>query len=266
MDKITIGRNPECDLNISETFAKVSNEHADIQLANGVLTFIDHSSNGTTINGQTVHRSEKVIKQGDKIILAESYELRWNEIEKYFPSLHRATERFDGSQVDVGGRKTEMFDGSQVDTGNRATERFDGSQVGGVSDGRKTERIGSSNEGEQIRGQVNEFTQAEIEEITEKWHMDAFLSSWVWAAANHIYWPLIIILISFIPYLGQIASLFLCTYLGLNGYKLAWSKASSHNFKSFISSQNKWTGLGVVIFILCAAIQVVALYYTLNLI
>ena len=73
MDKITIGRNPECDLNISETFAKVSNEHADIQLANGVLTFIDHSSNGTTINGQTVHRSEKVIKQGDKIILAESY-------------------------------------------------------------------------------------------------------------------------------------------------------------------------------------------------
>ena len=251
MDKITIGRNPECDLNISETFAKVSNEHADIQLANGVLTFIDHSSNGTTINGQTVHRSEKVIKQGDKIILAESYELRWNEIEKYFPSLHRATERFDGSKVD---------------TGNRATERFDGSQVGGVSDGRKTERIGSSNEGEQIRGQVNEFTQAEIEEITEKWHMGAFLSSWVWAAANRIYWPLIIIFISFIPYLGQIASLFLCTYLGLNGYKLAWSKASSHNFKSFISSQNKWTGLGVVIFILCVAIQAVALYYTLNLI
>ena len=251
MDKITIGRNPECDLNISETFAKVSNEHADIQLANGVLTFIDHSSNGTTINGQTVHRSEKVIKQGDKIILAESYELRWNEIEKYFPSLHRATERFDGSKVD---------------TGNRATERFDGSQVGGASDGRKTERIGSSNEGEQIRGQVNEFTQAEIEEITEKWHMGAFLSSWVWAAANHIYWPLVIILISFIPYFGQVASLFLCTYLGLNGYKLAWSKTSSHNFKSFISSQNKWTGLGVVIFLLCATIQAVALYYPLNLI
>ena len=249
MENITIGRNPECDLIISETFAKVSNEHADIQLANGVLTFIDHSSNGTLINGQIVHHAEKVIKQGDKIILAESYELRWGEIEKFFPSLHRATERFDGSQVNVGAR---------------ATERFDGANVSASDGERKTERIDNPKSDEQVRGQVNEFTQAEIEEITEKWHMGAFLSSWVWALANRIYWPLFIVVVSLIPYIGQVASLFLCTYLGLNGYKLAWAKKPEKNFKQFISSQKKWTFLGVFIFLICAVVQCVALYYILN--
>ncbi len=249
MENITIGRNPESDLVISETFAKVSNEHADIQLANGVLTFIDHSSNGTIINGQKVHHSEKVIKQGDKIILAESYELRWGEIEKFFPVLHRATERFDGSQVNVG---------------SRATERFDGGNVGASEGERKTERIDNQKDNEQVRGQVNEFTQAEIEEITEKWHMGAFLSSWVWALSNRIYWPLFIIAVSFIPYIGQVASLFLCTYLGLNGYKLAWAKRSEKSFKQFISSQKKWTVLGIFIFVICAIVQCIALYYILN--
>ena len=101
-------------------------------------------------------------------------------------------------------------------------------------------------------------------EITEKWHWGAFLSSWVWALANRIYWPLFIIAVSFIPYLGQVASLFLCTYLGLNGYKLAWAKRSEKDFKKFISSQKKWVVLGVFIFLTCAVVQCVALYYILN--
>lgn len=261
MERVSIGRAPECSLNIPESFSKVSNEHADIHLCDGVLTFFDHSSNGTIINGQKLHHSSRVIKRGDTILLAGSYELKWTEIERLFPSLHRATERFDGSQVDVGGRKTEMFDGSQLDTNGRETERFDGANVG-YAEGRKTESISSIN-GTDVRGQLNEFTQAEIEEITEKWDMGAFLSSWVWALANRIYWPLIIIPISLVPYAGQVASLFLCTYLGLNGYRLAWSKCTNHNFKTFASSQKKWVGIGAILFIAFAAIQAISLYIIL---
>ena len=262
MERVSIGRAQECTLHIPESFSKVSNEHADIHLVDGVLTFYDHSSNGTTINGQNVHNSNRVIKRGDSIVLAGSYELKWVEIERLFPNLHRATERFDGSQVEVDGRKTELFDGSQIDSNGRETERFDGSDVG-IIGGRKTESMNADNNGEEVRGQLNEFTQAEIEEITEKWNIGAFLSSWVWALANRIYWPLAIIPISLIPYIGQVASLFLCTYLGLNGYRLAWSKTKDRNFKNFVNSQKKWVGIGVFLFIVFAAVQAISLYIIL---
>ncbi len=264
MKRISIGRNPVCDLNISETFGKVSNEHADIQMENGVLTFIDHSSNGTVINGKNIHHCEMVIKQGDKIILAESYELKWTEIERFFPSLHRSTERFDGSQVEVSARKTELFDGSQIGSASKATERFEKSKIGLPNNGRETEHLNSFSD-KNIRGQVNEYSQAEIEDITEKWHMGAFLASWLWAISNRIYWPIPIIVVSLIPYIGQVASLFLCTYLGLNGYKLAWDKNSKYNFKKFISIQKNWTYMGIIVFIISIAVQGLSIYYILNL-
>lgn len=264
MKRITIGRNPECDLNISEAFPNVSNEHADIQMENGVLTYIDHSTNGTVINGQNIHHSKKIINQGDKIILAQTYELCWNEIEKFFPSLYRATERFDGSQID-NNRKTELFDGAQINFASKATERLDNSSMQSFNNEKKIERIKSSNDDSMVRGQVNEYSQAEIEEIIERWHTGAFLSSWLWAVSNRIYWPLLILFISLIPYIGQVASLFLCTYMGLNGYKLAWKNNSDYDFKKFISSQKKWTGIGIIVFIVCTAVQCASIYYILNL-
>lgn len=262
MEKISIGRAPECMLNIPESFSKVSNEHADIQLADGILTFFDHSSNGTMINGKNVHNSNVEIKRGDKILLADSYELRWTEIERFFPSIHRATERFDGSQVYISGRKTELFDGSQEDSNERETVRLNTPGARAIS-GQKTEVMHTDPVGVSIRGKLNEFTQAEIEELTEKWHTGAFLSSWVWAISNRIYWPILIIPVSVVPYIGQVASIFLCTYLGLNGYRLAWSKNKDYDFKKFAASQKKWVGIGVFLFIIFIVIQVLSLYIIL---
>lgn len=257
MDTITIGRSPECSINVSDSFATVSNEHAEIQLVNGQLKYIDHSSNGTLINGLKLHRSEQIIKRGDKILLAGVYELNWSDLEKYFPTLHRPTEMFDGSQVEAGVRKTEMFDGSQLGNHARETERFDGTHGAGTG---QTEPLNVPTNGEKARGQVNEFTQAEVEELMEKWHLGAFFSSWFWALCNRLYWPLIIIPISFVPYLGQVASLFLCTYLGLNGYRIAWSKSKTDDFRAFMSDQKKWTVIGIVLFAVFAAIQAFSLY------
>lgn len=262
MDVISIGRASECTLVIPESFTKVSNEHADIRLENGTLVFVDHSSNGTKINGQKIHHSECRIKEGDTILLANDYDLRWSEISRFFPKLHRVTELFDGSSVDVNRQKTEMFDGSQVGVAGQGTEIFDGLGFNN-GDSQRTERLYNDFSQNSIRGQLNEFTQAEIEEITEKWHLGAFLSSWVWALANNIYWPLAIIPISVIPYIGQIASLFLCTYLGLNGYRIAWAKRTNHDFKKFVAEQKKWVALGIVFFIAFAAVQALALYIIL---
>ena len=51
---ITIGRNPSSTICISEDYDIVSNDHAEIVQQGGELTFIDHSSNGTLINGQKI--------------------------------------------------------------------------------------------------------------------------------------------------------------------------------------------------------------------
>lgn len=254
MEKITIGRSPECTIRVDELYVQVSNEHADVIQENGSLIYIDHSTNGTTINGQKLYHDRQEIKQGDIIKLADTFQLEWHKVSKYFPSLHRATERFDGSQVETG---TE-----------RKTERFDGSNIGNVdtaygNDNRMTERVsGASHE---VKGIANDFSQAEIEDLLEKWHWGAFLSSWVWALAQKVYWPLLIIPISLIPYLGQICSIFLCVYLGLNGHKIGWANQKD-DFLAYRNSQGKWTGIGVVLFLLFAAISFASLYYVLELV
>ena len=241
--KIIIGRAPECDIVVDQMYARVSNEHATLEIQDGQLIYIDHSSNGTMINGRLVHHSSIAILNSDKIKLADSFELNWNIILQYFPSLQRKTELFDGSQLDSPSeRKTEMFNPSQIDS-NEVTHQHTISENA-------------------IAGQLNDYTQLEVDEFLEKFNWGAFLSSWVWALFNHIYWPLVIIPISLVPYLGQIVSLFLCSYIGINGNQMAWKK-SKVSFCKFMLSQKKWIFIGIFLFLLFALIQFVAIYFTL---
>lgn len=247
-DKVTVGRAPECDIIVDQSYGRVSNEHATLEIQDGQLVFIDHSSNGTMVNGRMIHNSSIAIQNGDKLMLADTYELTWPSILQRFPSLQRRTERFDGSQIDSSERKTEMFNpsaiGDSIPNGESAMRQNTISENGTV-------------------GKLNDYTQLEVDEYLEKFNIGAFLSSWVWAVCNRIYWCLIIIPISLIPYLGQVASLFLCSYLGIKGNQLAWNKTKLP-FGKFVASQKKWIGLGIIIFILCAAIQFISLYYILS--
>lgn len=247
-DKVTIGRAQECDIIVDQSFGRVSNEHATLELQDGQLVFIDHSSNGTLINGRMIHNSSIAIQNGDKIMLADSFELAWPAILQRFPSLQRRTERFDGSQIESAERKTEMFNPSSIGTPSE--------------DGESSTRQNTISENANI-GKLNDYTQLEVDEYLEKFNVGAFLSSWVWALCNHIYWCLIIIPISLIPYFGQVASLFLCSYLGIKGNAMAWNRTKLP-FGKFVSSQKKWIGLGVFIFLVCAAIQFISIYYFLS--
>lgn len=245
---ITIGRAPECDITVDQSFGRVSNEHATLEIQDGQLILKDHSSNGTMINGRLIHHASIAIQNGDKIMLADSYELAWPEILRRFPSLQRLTERFDGSQIETGERKTEMFNPSQVNPS--------------IEDSSNPPHRHTISENATV-GQLNDYTQLEVDEYLEKFNFGAFLSSWVWAVANRLYWPLIIIPISLIPYLGQVASLFLCSYLGIKGNTLAWNRTKAP-FGRFVSSQKKWIGIGVFLFLLFAAIQFIVIYYILS--
>ncbi|MBR5082517.1 MAG: FHA domain-containing protein [Bacteroidales bacterium] len=78
MNTYTIGRRS------GKTFCysnpEVSNDHAEIVENNGNFTLIDHSTNGTLVNGNKVHNSSFPIKRGDMIMFAGREMLNWSMI------------------------------------------------------------------------------------------------------------------------------------------------------------------------------------------
>lgn len=85
--------------------------------------------------------------------------------------------------------------------------------------------------------------------ILNSWNWGAFILSCVWAVANDIYWPILIIACNIIPYVGPIASLAICVYLGMCGNKLAW-KHSNLSEEEFTYKQAQWNKAGLIFFIL----------------
>jgi len=71
---IVIGRNPDCDVTLSEP--GVSRVHAEIVIANDVATLIDKSSYGTQVNGALINKSEVTLNNGD-IIVFDSAQYRF---------------------------------------------------------------------------------------------------------------------------------------------------------------------------------------------
>ncbi len=278
--RITIGRSTSSDVIIDERWDTVSNNHADIELREGQLIFIDHSSNGTTINGQKIHNTTVGIYQGDIIMLAGRVELSWETISKYFPQTHRPTvtknvrAEQQTANSNVGGRKTvnqQAFareDENKKDTyGNnsssRATQQFS-QQTPYVSNPRGT--VATDYQTDDNYGKENIYSQAEIDREIGKWNWGAFFCSWIWAVCHRIYWPLAIIVVAFVPYLGQVASLVLSVYLGMTGSKKAWNSGKYTNFQAYKSAQKKWAIAGIILFVIGICTQAYIVCYTLMLI
>ncbi len=68
-DKITIGRNPSCTLTFPPDLAIVSRNHAEIVREGERFKLIDHSANGTYVNGKRV--TEVFLKDGDVLTIAQ---------------------------------------------------------------------------------------------------------------------------------------------------------------------------------------------------
>ena len=74
-----------------------------------------------------------------------------------------------------------------------------------------------------------------------KWNWGAFGFSWLWGVFNGVYWPLLLVLVNLIPYVGWIASRAGCVYLGLKGNEQSWNKKRWSSVAEFESSQRKWS-------------------------
>ena len=187
--------------------------------------------------------------------MAGVYRLEWNILDRYFPNLRRPTvtknSRGAGEQV---GRKTVHKENNLrgYDSGYemRKTEPFNHKS-------NRAENMGyrsyDQNQTSGFFGQANAYSQAEIDKEIERWNWGAFFCSWLWAICHRIYWPIAILVIGLIPYLGQIASLALSVYLGLEGSRLAWNSGEYKDFEQFKSTQRKWMIGGVIWFIISVA-------------
>lgn len=258
-NRITIGRDSHNDIRIDEQWDTVSNRHGEISYEDGKLTFIDHSSNGTVINGQKIHNTSVGIYPGDTIQLANVFDLEWNIIDCFFPELHRptVTRNVRGENQNAGRRTVQM--NTQNSSNGRMTERFDShSNHQSRQDYRQDINVDNF-------GQANDYSQSEIDKEIEKWNWGAFFCSWLWGAFNGIYWPLFIILIAGIPYVGQVCSLCLCVYLGLNGSKMAWRTGKYHSFDRFKNAQRNWAIGGIIWFVLNILGYIYILNFTLTL-
>lgn len=245
--RISIGRDPQSDIVVDDRWDTVSNEHADIELLDGRLVYYDHSSNGTIINKQKIHNKNVGVYPGDVIMLAGKFELCWDVINRFFPQSQRPTvTRNVRTEHADSSRGTEQFTPRQ-----QSFIHQEGSVVGGRIDN---------------YGVENTYSQAEIDKEINKWNWGAFFCSWIWAAYHKIYWPLAVLIVGCIPYIGQIATLILSAYLGFTGSAKAWASGRYATFESFKAAQKKWAIIGVIVFVLGIVAEAFLVYHLLALV
>jgi hypothetical protein len=82
IQQFLIGRGDDCQIRLYDNTQKVSRNHATLKiLENGKMFIVDHSSNGTFVNGVKITPNvDYPIKRGDNISFAHVLELNWNEI------------------------------------------------------------------------------------------------------------------------------------------------------------------------------------------
>ncbi len=154
-NQITIGRNPQNTIVVNAQYNTVSGSHATISRNGNTLTFEDHSTNGSYVNGQKVHHSSITIQQGDIITLGHQYTLNMNDVLRY-----------------MGG--------------SRDTQRTP--QVPGTAREIPTPIVRQEPQHAEAPA-----PKAEPNNLNS-FNWGAFLLSWIWGCGNGIYWPLIVLI------------------------------------------------------------------------
>lgn len=212
--KITIGKEDQNTIRVDSRYVTVSRNHAEIEYtSDGRFLFIDHSANGTMINNQRIHNGTMYVTPRDRIVLANAYEISWQEIMSKVPHSRPTMER-----------------NNYADTG-RETNRY-----AGLTSGDMMNDYGNNMGGGISHAAVSDMS----EEDLGKWNWGGFLLNWVWSMGNSVWWGLLALL----PGINFIVSII----LGIRGTRDAWeAKRSSMTAQQFKESQRKWTIAGLIV-------------------
>jgi len=249
--RISIGRGEFNDICIPERYDTVSSNHADIEIQDdGSLTIIDHSRNGTIVNGVRFNNSRRSIKYGDRIQLSKSYDLPWTLIDGFLPRGGR-------NMGDAyGGNNTGLRHARETEMHNR-------------------ERISFDNPIEEPNHSVSSVRERniEIENAKHSWSWGGFLLNWIWAIGHDCWWPAIVmfslIIVSFLSSiiffpLGivfvvilSLFNIFTSIFLGIKGNSIAWENGCFNSIEHFRSKERKWTIAGVIVLIVSIVLPII---------
>ena len=84
MSKITIGRDAQNDIVYNSP--EISGNHADLIENGGQWTLVDHSKNGTFVNGRRIHNASCSVNVGDSIVFGGVEELKWRRVSRLMSS------------------------------------------------------------------------------------------------------------------------------------------------------------------------------------
>lgn len=91
----------------------------------------------------------------------------------------------------------------------------------------------------------------------KKWNWGAFFFGWLWGICNGLYWPLLMILVSFIPYIGQVLAFAISIALGIKGNEWAWKSKAWDGVEHFKRVQHKWAIACLWVLGICAAFAII---------
>lgn len=107
----------------------------------------------------------------------------------------------------------------------------------------------------------------DIHEKIKGWNWGAFFFNWLWGVCNGVYWPLVLILVNLIPYVGILISFGACIALGIHGNEWAWKAKSWRSVAEFKRVQHKWSiailwvlGISIGLGLICGIIAGMAGY------
>ena len=265
---IEIGRDPQSDICVDGRFDTVSNKHATIDYDGESLIFIDHSSNGTVINGQRVKNMQVNIYQGDKILLAGSYLLDWNNINRFIPRMGRPTvTRNIHAGLPAQGRPT---------TDNRQKVQPSSRETNVISNpAGQSSQTTAYNKYSSVHSSIQEFnSQQEFDDALDNWNWGAFLLSWIWAAGHRYWMPLLwVIGLNFIVnviaamfqsvevglVLSFMASMGISIYLGIKGSRIAYDKDCYKDLRDFRRKEHNWTVGSIIYWIVLVLLFILAI-------
>lgn len=116
VESVSIGRHPSCTVRFPSDLTSVSRKHAEIIRAGNQFKLIDHSSNGTYLNGRKV--AEAYLKDGDVLEFSErgpkvSFITKVEELPKIKPSPVTQHEDLDIIREEIVLDKPIKFERSQ---------------------------------------------------------------------------------------------------------------------------------------------------------
>lgn len=104
----------------------------------------------------------------------------------------------------------------------------------------------------------------EVPAEIRKWNWGAFFFHWLWGVFNGVYWPLCLILVQFIPYVGTIVCFGICITLGINGNEWAWKGKRWKSVEEFKRVQHNWAMAVVWLFAASFVLGAIIAYFIVS--